>query len=79
MEPYCPYVDKVVLDMVITYGKYESDITKEHKGLLLNIPALDVIINGESSPMMLATQYTSASLARCFEGEQRRVSYPEWI
>lgn len=78
MEPYRPYVDKVVLDMVIT-GKYESDINKEHKGHLLNIPALDVIINGESSPMMLATQYTSASLARCFEGEQRKVSYPEWI
>jgi CRISPR-associated protein Cas1 len=78
MEPYRPYVDKVVFDIVIR-GKHEDDINKEHKELLLKIPAMDVIINGESSPMMVATQFTSASLARCYGGEQRRVSYPEWI
>ena len=46
---------------------------------LVSCPQVDVIINGESSPMMVATQYTSASLARCYGGEQRTVSYPEWI
>ena len=78
MEPYRPYVDKVVFDIVIK-GAHGEDINKEHKELLLKIPAMDVTINGESSPMMVATQATSASLARCYGGEQRTVSYPEWI
>jgi CRISPR-associated protein Cas1 len=44
---------------------------------LLNIPALDVIINEEKSPLMVAVQKTTASLAKCFEGKLRKISYPE--
>lgn len=77
MEPYRPFVDKIVFDFVAS-GMHQGDITKEHKELLLKVPAMDVRINGESSPLMNATQFTTASLVRCFEGEQRKVSYPEW-
>lgn len=77
MEPYRPFVDRVVFDMVVK-GKHDVDINKEHKELLLKIPSMDVLINAESSPMMVATQYTSASLSRCYSGEQRKITYPEW-
>ncbi len=36
-----------------------------------------VVINGKRSPLMIAAQQTTASLARCFAGENKRISYPE--
>ena len=44
---------------------------------LLGIPMLDVVINGKRSPLMIAAQQTTASLAKCFAGEIKRISYPE--
>jgi CRISPR-associated protein Cas1 len=52
-------------------------MTIDIKKLLLQIPAMDVTINGEKSPLMLATQRTAVSLVKCFEGEQRKLLYPE--
>jgi CRISPR-associated protein Cas1 len=40
---------------------------------------MDVLINEEKSPLMVAVQKTTASLAKCFEGKQRRILYPEFI
>lgn len=76
MEPYRPYVDKVVCDMLKTQELYE-DIPQEIKFILLQIPALDVIMDGEKSPLMVATQRTAVSLVKCFNGEQRKIIYPE--
>ena len=75
MEPYRPFVDSVVLHIVRMNGKF-LELTPSMKKDLLGIPALDVIINDEKSPMMVAVQKTTASLARCFEGTQRKISYP---
>ena len=50
---------------------------KEHKAILLKIPAIDVIIDGEKSPLMIATQRTAVSLVKCYEGGQRKLLYPE--
>ena len=47
-------------------------------GLLLSIPVLDVIIEGKRSPLMIAASQTTASLAKCFYGEIRKISYPEF-
>ena len=76
MEPYRPYVDQLVLD-IIQCNLEISDITRDLKMLLLGIPMLDVVINGKRSPLMIAAQQTTASLARCFAGESKRISYPE--
>ena len=76
MEPYRPYVDQLVLD-IIQYNSEISDITRDLKMKLLGIPMLDVVINGKRSPLMIAAQQTTASLARCFAGENKRISYPE--
>ena len=76
MEPYRPYVDQLVLD-IIQCNSEISDITRDFKMQLLGIPMLDVVINGKRSPLMIAAQQTTASLARCFAGESKRISYPE--
>lgn len=76
MEPYRPYVDQLVLD-IIQCNLEISDITRDLKMQLLGIPMLDVVINGKRSPLMIAAQQTTASLAKCFAGEIKRISYPE--
>lgn len=76
MEPYRPYVDQLVLDTIQCNSEI-SDITRDLKMQLLGIPMLDVVINGKRSPLMIAAQQTTASLARCFAGENKRISYPE--
>lgn len=75
MEPYRPYVDKVVYEIVEMNGKY-LEMTQNMKQQLLSIPAMDVMINEEKSPLMNAVQRTTASLAKCFEGTTRKLVYP---
>jgi CRISPR-associated protein Cas1 len=43
---------------------------------LLNIPIVDVKIGNKKSPLMIAVGQTTASLAKCFAGEIRKISYP---
>ena len=76
MEPYRPYVDQLVLDIIHNNNEI-PEITREIKLQLLSIPTLDVVINGKRSPLMIAAQQTAASLAKCFAGESKRISYPE--
>jgi len=77
MEPYRPFVDKVVVHIVRMNGKF-LELTPSMKKDLLGVPAMDVVINGEKSPLMVAVQKTTASLAKCFEGKQRKILYPEF-
>lgn len=77
MEPYRPFVDKVVLKLVKSGMPYD-ELTKEIKWDLLSIPTLDVIINGNRSPLMIALTQTTASLYSCFEGSTRKIVYPEF-
>jgi CRISP-associated protein Cas1 len=76
MEPYRPYVDQLVLE-IIDGAEIPEELTKPHKARLLQIPVLDVKINNRRSPLMLATQQTAASLAKCFQGSLRKIEYPE--
>lgn len=75
MEPYRPYVDKVVYNIIRTHGNF-LELTPSMKQQLLSIPAIDVIIDYEKSPLLNAVQRTTASLARCFEGKSRKLLYP---
>lgn len=76
MEPYRPYVDKLVFDLYQRQRK-EVSLTKETKVALLAIPTLDVRISKKRSPLMVAVGQTTSSLYKCFSGELRRIAYPE--
>ena len=77
MEPYRPYVDELVYNIVQRYGTGNLQLTKDIKAILLSIPTIDVVISGKRSPLMVGVTQTTASLYKCFCGEQRLIAYPE--
>ena len=76
MEPYRPYVDILVCELISENSSIQM-VDAEVKKKLLAIPTTEVIINGKRSPLMVAVSQTTASLYRCFSGEQRKLVYPE--
>ena len=76
MEPYRPVVDQLVVDIIRKNYNY-SELTRDLKAKLLSSPSLDVKVDGKRSPLMIAVGQTTASLAKCFNGELRRIAYPE--
>ena len=77
MEPYRPYVDKIVFDICMWGEAFK--LTPGLKRELLSIPTIDVIINDKRSPLMVAASTTTASLVKCFTGEMRKILYPTMI
>ncbi|HEY8784645.1 MAG TPA: hypothetical protein VIM16_23665 [Mucilaginibacter sp.] len=75
MEPYRPYVDKMVCEIVDDGEDFEF-ITTELKARLLGIATRDVHIEKESNPLMVGLQRTTASLAKCYEQKSRKILYP---
>ncbi|GHT53609.1 CRISPR-associated endonuclease Cas1 [Bacteroidia bacterium] len=85
MEPYRPFVDKLVVEIfnleIKQFRNVETDaleLTKDIKAKLLSIPVLDVVINEQRSPLMVAAAQTTASLAKCYLGEARKIAYPQF-
>lgn len=86
MEPYRPYVDEVVHGIIKEHGTNEG-IPKEIKAILLKIPAMDVIIDGQRSPLFNAMQRTAVSLVKAFtvnSGEvdplfRAKLTPPSWL
>lgn len=77
MEPYRPFVDRVVYDIIEEYGiENISELTTELKLKLLQIPQLDVEFDDMTSPLLIGVSRTTASLARCYEGVIRKLNYP---
>jgi CRISPR-associated protein Cas1 len=76
MEPYRPYVDLLVYQMVRNHGNF-LELTPDMKKQFLTLPQIDVVIEGQTSPMMVAITRTTASLAKCFEGSIRKIAYPK--
>ena len=77
MEPYRPYVDRLVYDIFKEAEPNCVELTRELKARLLTIPTLETVISGKRSPLMVAVGQTTASLYKCFSGELRKISYPE--
>lgn len=75
MEPYRPYVDSVVYQLVRNHGRF-LELSPGMKQQLLAIPAMDVQIDGQTSPLMNAVTRTTSSVAKCFAGEVRKIVYP---
>ena len=77
MEPYRPFVDRLVYDIVQSGADYQA-LTKVIKSQLLAIPTLEVRISGKRSPLMVAVSQSTASLYKCFSGESRKILFPEY-
>lgn len=78
MEPYRPFVDSVVLD-IIKSGVDYSQLSNDIKIKLLSIPLLDVKINELNRPLMIAASITTSSLLKCFTRETTKISFPKIV
>ena len=76
MEPFRPFVDIIVCN-IISKGEDINELTTSVKQQLLTIASVDITIEGGRSPLMVGLQRTTSSLAKCFEGTQRKIIYPE--
>lgn len=76
MEPYRPFVDRIVINILEEEENVEY-LVPSLKKKLLQIPVIDVYMDGKSSPLMVAIQRTTSSLSNCFEGSSRKLLYPE--
>ena len=78
MEPYRPLVDRWVLQLLKEFPS-DQQMTQNFRIELLKIPTLDVGINGQKSPLLLAVQQSSASLQKCFLGEISSLKLPYFV
>jgi CRISPR-associated protein Cas1 len=76
MEPYRIYADELVYHLVAEALGNNMELDKETKAKILGLPAKEVIINEQRSPMMVALQRTTSSLAQGFEGNGRKILFP---
>jgi CRISPR-associated protein Cas1 len=76
MEPYRPCVDEIVYAMW-QEGVAEGELTREIKTRLVWVVNADVLMRDERSPLNTALSQTTASLAKCFAGEERVIRYPD--
>ena len=78
MEPYRPFADVLVKGIVaeLPPGEEPLDIATAHKRTLLTLPVLDVMMGGKRSPLLIALQRTTATLAKCYAGELKKIAYP---
>ncbi len=75
MEPYRPFVDEMVLDL-IEEGLLDSPLDKRIKRELLRLPIRDVCINRKMRPLLNALKITMTSLYQCISGERRTLLLP---
>lgn len=77
MEPYRPFVDRLVLSDPSFEGELpETGLTPAMKRALLPVLTHDVAVGGETRPLMNALALTTASLARCMDGNAEALVLP---
>lgn len=79
MEPLRPVADALIYAHLDVLEEDEFGLSKAWKARILTLPALDVRIEGERSPLMVAAQRMAQSLNRCLEGATRRLVLPELL
>lgn len=73
MEPYRPFVDEIVFDL---YANGERELTKQVKADLIHLLYTDTRFDKLLRPLEVGLTFTTASLAKCFAGKAKRLSYP---
>lgn len=75
MEPYRPFVDSLAYSLYDRYGDF-GELNTEIKMQLLEILSADVMFDNAKRPLMVGLSSTTASLAKCFSGEEKKIKYP---
>lgn len=75
MEPFRPFVDRAVWERA--QQGISSEITREDKAALLQVLSVDTVLGEEKSPLSIALNTVSANLAKCFEGIEKNLMYPQ--
>lgn len=73
MEPYRPFVDEIVYEL---YFSGETELNKETKARLMRLLFADCKFDKVCRPLDVALTFSSASLAKCFSGDERKITYP---
>src|SRR5574344_97306 len=73
MEPYRPYVDMCVYDL---HKSGFNELTKDVKAELLKILFSDTRFGNLLRPLDIGLTMSTASLAECFSGEKKTLSFP---
>ena len=73
MEPYRPYVDEIVYQL---YQKEKFELNKETKAELLRVLTCDVNMGKVVHPFQIAITMTTASLAKYYAGDIKKLSLP---
>jgi CRISPR-associated protein Cas1 len=76
MEPYRPFVDGLVVKLMHAYDDI-SELTTELKLELLSLLTMDVKINSQTRPLSVGLSSTTASLAKCYSGQAKKILYPK--
>lgn len=75
MEPYRPYCDAIVIE-ILNNGEDYTNLNESLKKQLIGIGTTIVNINGENTQLLNAVQKTTASLVKCFNGSSKKLTYP---
>ena len=73
MEPFRPFVDGVVYDLVL-HG--ESELSKDAKGALISVLYSDTVFKKVRHPLSVGLSMTTASMVKCLSKEQNIISVP---
>lgn len=75
MEPYRPFVDKAAYQIIRKEEDCET-LSREMRRELLKVLTADVRFEKETRPLTIGLRQTTASVYRCFAGEQKKIDYP---
>ena len=73
MEPYRPFVDEIVFHL---HTNGENSLTKYSKAEILKLLYVDTFFENVTRPLDIGLSITTASLAKCYNGLQKKISYP---
>jgi CRISPR-associated protein Cas1 len=77
MEPYRPFVDKIVLD-IITQTPNNLSLTDQTKLKLVSIENIVVKVNGRNRTLQDAMNITTSSLSQIMDKKLKKIKYPEF-
>lgn len=77
MEPYRPFVDQIVCEIVDDDDYYT--LHRGNKEKLLKITLIDTKIGDVKRPLMIALSYTTASIANFINKKTKKIVLPELI